>query len=971
MTHSAFDLLRSETIPSLNLTVEEYRHRVTHARHFHLDSKDSNNAFIVAFPTVPQDSTGVAHILEHTTLCGSRRYPVRDPFFMMIRRSLNTFMNAFTASDWTAYPFATQNRKDFDNLLQVYLDAVFFPILDPLDFAQEGHRVEFSDPKDPHSELIYKGVVYNEMKGAMSSPERQIWQTLQSELFPTTTYHYNSGGDPTKIPELTYQQLKQFHAKHYHPSNATFMTYGTFAVEEHQQKIEECALRHFEQESLDFGIPAERRYTAPVEVQTGYSLEGEEDLTRKTHVVLGWLLGKSTDPWEMMSTELLAGVLLDNSASPLRQALETTDLGAAPSELCGLDDDTQEAVFVCGLEGTEPENAAAIEQLILGVLEEVAIKGVPTAQVEAVLHQLELSQREVGGGRFPYGLQLMAKALPMIIHGGDPVSVLNIDPILHQLRVKIQDPQFIKSRTRQLLLDNPHRVRLTMTPDKALSIQQAAAEAERLAVIANSMSKEDKTRILELAAALKTRQESKDDPEILPKVGLKDVPAHIKIPEAHTEQDNSAKITWFDQGTNGLIYEQIVVDLPALDSDLLDDLQLFCAFVTEVGSGKRDYLQTQAWQASVTGGVSARTSVRAKVDDIQTVKGLFVLAGKALARNAKPLTEILQETFSQARFDELDRLRELVAQLRAQQEAHVVGQGHALAMVAASAGMGPCGALAHRWSGLEAVRQVKALDKALANPADLRAFATRLQRLRDTIVDCPKQFLVVGEAAEQQGIHAALATQWAGASKADTSSLRFKAERVEHAVQQVWTTNTQVNFSARAYQTVPQSHPDAPVLLVLGPFLRNGFLHRVIREQGGAYGAGASYNADTAAFRFFSYRDPHLVQTLTEFDNSLAWLQTEAHEPRQLEEAILNVISDIDRPDSPAGEAIGTFYSSIHGRTPEQRRHFRQKVLQVTLDDLKRVASQYMHPEVASTAVITNPYTAAQHRDLGLEIQVL
>jgi Zn-dependent M16 (insulinase) family peptidase len=971
MTHSAFDLLRRETIVSLNLTVAEYRHRVTNARHFHLESKDSNNAFIVAFPTVPQDSTGVAHILEHTTLCGSRRYPVRDPFFMMIRRSLNTFMNAFTASDWTAYPFATQNRKDFDNLLQVYLDAVFFPLLDPLDFAQEGHRMEFSDPNAPHSELVYKGVVYNEMKGAMSSPERQIWQMLQSTLFPTTTYHYNSGGDPTIIPELTYQQLKAFHAKHYHPSNATFMTYGTFPVEEHQQKFEQCALRHFEREPLDFRIPPERRYPAPVEVQTVYSLVGEEDLTRKSHVILGWLLGDSTDPWEMMSAELLAGVLLDNSASPLRQALETTDLGAAPSELCGLDQDTQEAVFVCGLEGTEPENAEAIEHLILRVLKEIAIKGVPTAQVEAVLHQLELSQREVGGGRFPYGLQLMAKALPMIIHGGNPVSVLNIDPILSALRAKIQDPEYIKSRTRQLLLDNPHRVRLTMTPDNKLSIRQAAAEAEKLAAIAARMSEVEKTRLLELAKALKGRQESKDDPEILPKVGLGDIPANINIPEGHSGQNNSLKITCFDQGTNGLIYEQIVVDLPTLDKDLLDTLPLFCAFITEVGCGKRDYLQSQAWQASITGGLSAHTSVRAKVGDIQTVTGLFVLAGKALARNTKPLTEILQETFSHVRFDELERLRELVAQLRAQHEAHVIGQGHALAMTAASAGMGPCGALAHRWSGLEAVRQIKALDKALANPAELSAFASRLQRLRDTIAECPKQFLVVSEATEQQGIHAALATQWASLSKANTDSARFKPNPVEHAVQQVWTTNTQVNFCAKAYQTAPQSHPDAPVLLVLGPFLRNGFLHRVIREQGGAYGAGASYNADTAAFRFFSYRDPHLVTTLTEFDNALAWLQTDAHQPRQLEEAILNVISDIDRPDSPAGEAIGTFFSSIHGRTPEQRRRFRQQVLEVSTNDLKRVASQYLQPALASTAVITDSHTAEQHRDLGLEVHVL
>ncbi|HXH01791.1 MAG TPA: insulinase family protein, partial [Candidatus Competibacteraceae bacterium] len=207
---SRFELLRSRSIPSLRVELEEYRHRGTGARHLHLKANDPHNAFLVAFLTVPQDSTGVAHILEHTALCGSRRFPVRDPFFMMIRRSLNTFMNAFTASDWTAYPFASQNRKDFNNLLEVYLDAAFFPLLDELDFAQEGHRLEFAEPGNPASPLVYKGVVYNEMKGAMSSPVSRLSQSLQTYLFPTTTYHYNSGGEPSDIPRLSHAQLKAF-----------------------------------------------------------------------------------------------------------------------------------------------------------------------------------------------------------------------------------------------------------------------------------------------------------------------------------------------------------------------------------------------------------------------------------------------------------------------------------------------------------------------------------------------------------------------------------------------------------------------------------------------------------------------------------------------------------------------------------------------------------------------------------------
>ena len=232
--HPAFTALRQQTIESLNIQVQQFEHTATGAMHYHLASSTNENVFLVALRTVPGDSTGVAHILEHTALCGSERYPVRDPFFMMLRRSLNTFMNAFTSSDWTAYPFASQNRKDFDNLLQVYLDAVFFSRLDPLDFAQEGHRVEFAEADNPDSELVFKGVVFNEMKGAMSSVSSTLWSKLCEQLFPSSTYHYNSGGDPEHIPDLSYEELLQFYRSHYHPSNAIFMTFGDIPATEHQ-----------------------------------------------------------------------------------------------------------------------------------------------------------------------------------------------------------------------------------------------------------------------------------------------------------------------------------------------------------------------------------------------------------------------------------------------------------------------------------------------------------------------------------------------------------------------------------------------------------------------------------------------------------------------------------------------------------------------------------------------------------------
>lgn len=281
--HPAFEWVRSEKIESLNILVEEYKHTQTGALHYHINSDNTENVFLVGFRTVPMDSTGVAHILEHTSLCGSDKYPVRDPFFMMIRRSLNTFMNAFTSSDWTAYPFASQNKKDFNNLMDVYLDAVFFTRLDELDFLQEGHRVEFSEPENSDSDLEFKGVVFNEMKGAMSSPVSVLWQTISKYLYPASTYHYNSGGEPEDIPDLTYRQLKDFHKTHYHPSNAVFMTFGDIPCYEHQAKIEEQALSHFEKLDLSIGVDKEKRYLAPISIDEAYSydLVGDETISEK------------------------------------------------------------------------------------------------------------------------------------------------------------------------------------------------------------------------------------------------------------------------------------------------------------------------------------------------------------------------------------------------------------------------------------------------------------------------------------------------------------------------------------------------------------------------------------------------------------------------------------------------------------------------------------------------------------------
>lgn len=956
--HVAFEATGGTYIESLNMHVQGYRHIKTGASHFHMDCDFSENVFLVAFRTVPMDSTGVAHILEHTALCGSEHYPVRDPFFMMLRRSLNTFMNAFTSSDWTAYPFASKNRKDFFNLMQVYLDAAFFSRLDRLDFAQEGHRLEFQDPKDPNSPLVFKGVVFNEMKGAMSSPVSTLWQTLTSHLFPTTTYHYNSGGDPEHIPDLTHEDLVAFYRSHYHPTNAVFMTFGNIPAHEHQAFFEEHALSRFDrlEGHSTIAVSDEQRYSEPKRVEETYACDDNEHKEQdKTHIVMGWLLGHNIDLDDLLRCHLLASVLLDNSASPLRYALESSPLGSAPSPLCGLEDSNREMSFVCGLEGSCPEHAEALESLIMDTLESVAQNGVPRDQIEAALHQLELAQREVTGGDYPYGLHLILSAMPAAIHRGDVMAALNLDPALDRLREAASHETFFQDLVRELLLNNAHRVRLTMRPDFSLAQRRDADEKARLERIKQRLSPSELRDIEAQTEALLARQGQEDDPGVLPKVGIEDVPKDLDIAHGETTTLAGRSLHRYAQGTNGLCYQEIVIDLPELDDELLACLPLYTRCLTELGSNGRDYQSTQARQSLVTGGIHAYSNVRAEIHNPQELRGHMILSGKALHRNVSALTELMQETLETTRFDELNHIRELVSQERASREQGVTSQGHSLAMIAASSGFSSAAYLSHELRGLVGIQRLKALDDGLDDSAALEALAGRFSRLHQLIQGCPRQFLLVGEPHHLEAQELALQGAWGECdSTMDSSHRPFSGKEPQGQIAEVWTTSTQVNFCAMVFPTVGSDHEDAPVLDVLGGFLRNGYLHRVIREQGGAYGGGASHDSDNACFRFYSYRDPRLQETLADFERAVEWLLREQHKYRLVEEAILGVIGSMDKPGSPAGEAKRAFHSALYGRDKAFRQSYRQAVLKVRTDDLKRVADRYLRTANASRAIITS-----------------
>ena len=963
--HPAFQLIRQHHVEALDVFVSEYKHKVTGATHYHLASELDENVFLVAFRTQPMDSKGEAHILEHTALCGSEKFPVRDPFFLMIRRSLNTFMNAFTSADWTAYPFATQNKKDFQNLLEVYLDAAFAANLNELDFAQEGIRIELEN-----GEPVYKGVVFNEMKGAMSSPSDQLYHQLAHHLFPKTTYHYNSGGDPRDIPDLTYPELVDFYKSHYHPSNAVFMTFGNESAYHLQEQFETLALSKFEKGQTLHSTP-ETRLTAPVEVTETYALDAE-DLKDKTYHIISWLLPEASDIKLRLGMRLVEGILLEDSASPLRHYLETCDYAQSTGPIMGVDDSNFEMTFFCGVQGSNPEHAQEFKDGVFKILEEVASKPVDAEMVDAILHQIELHQREINGDGMPYGLSLILNGLGSVIHHNDPLHVWDVDTAIEQVKEELKDPMWLSNLIKEHLLDNTHRVQMTLVPDATKSAKEAEAEKARLAEIGAKLTDEQKAEIIKQTEALKVRQDTPDDMNLLPKVGLEDVPADLHIIQGQLREiisnNHDTPLNLYHAGTNGIYYQQVLVKI----SDAVVQspyFNLLAVLLGEVGAGEYDYLELQQLQTAVSGGVGMGASLRSKFDDKNKISAWLTLTTKSLVNNFEAI-RILKLAFEQLRFDEKDRIIELLQQRKTRWQSRISGSGHSYAMQIASRN---CSALAQRDyqnTGLGALNWLTELVTKIENDeAAYDALIAELKAIHRVLLQAPKQFLLVCEEHQSDRLIEEIQDVWDKLA-IDQTPLELTTVFTENSNKdEAWLIQANVQFCASAYPAVEVSHPDAAPLMVLAAYLRNGFLHSAIREKGGAYGGGASYDGNACSFRFYSYRDPRLAETFKDFEASIDWLVNTEHLPHQLEEAILGLVASMDKPGSPAGEAISACYALLHARTPAVRKQLRARLLAVTLDDLKRVAEQYLVQQKLVRAVVAPVAKRDTLLELGFEIK--
>jgi len=952
-----FNLQEQKNIPLLDVNAQIYNESEFNCKHIHLESDSNEKVFMVAFRTIPEDSTGVAHILEHTALCGSKKYPVRDPFFMMIRRSLNTFMNAFTSSDWTAYPFATLNKKDFNNLLGVYLDSAFFPNLDSLDFAQEGHRLEFQEKNNPESEIEIKGVVYNEMKGAMSSITSQLWHGMSKHLYSSSTYKHNSGGDPENIIDLSHEDLVNFHQKHYHPSNATFFTFGNIDPLEIQSFIKENVLDNFSPSDEVVAVKNEVKLESPKVVSDFYNPQpGDEN---NHHIVLSWLLNESHNPVQLLETYLMSNILLDNSASPLRKVLESTKLGKSPSPLTGLEADQKELVFAAGLEGVDSNKSKEVEKLIMDCLTKLVEDGVPKDLIDSSLHQLEIRQREITGSGMPFGLQIMLTCLPACIHNDNPLNVLDLDSAFNTIKNNLKTENYIENLIDRSLIKNNHRLTYSLIPDTELNKKNEEKIQNKVFEITKNFSSDDKEKLIKLANDLEKRQNSIDDPEVLPKVTKEDIPKTRNYASPIAFAKDKSTDYFYKSGTNGIVYHSMIFPCDALDENELKIASLFSNTLTDIGLGKDGYEDIQKYQSSITGGISASfITIPNKSDD--TFKLALKVSSKSLEGNESYMQDLILRTVKESSFDETKRIEELLEFISSDNEKSVIQNGHILSMSNAASQISDIASTNDLTSGLRFIHNTNHLSKLIGENDELAKYLELLRSINSKISNTPSH-LFTASALDKAKLNLDFTI------KENTHHYKNQGLVALQSNPIGWITGSQVCFCAEAFPTVDYKHEDAPALTVLGTVLRNGYLHSAIREKGGAYGAGASQDSNNKVFKFFSYRDPKCTETFKEFKKSREWSIKNITE-EQLEEGVLGVISSIDKPLSPFGEAMSDFMSSLDQKTQDERLSFRSKVKECSLADLAMVSEKYLFNESKRSAIAGQNYET-ELKDLGFEIK--
>lgn len=938
-----YTVKRVEEVPDFFITAVMLTHDQTGAEHLHAARDDENNTFSVTFRTTPLDSTGIPHILEHTVLCGSEKFPVRDPFFKMLSRSMATFMNALTAYDWTMYPFSSQNEQDFKNLMSVYMDAAFHPLIRELDFCQEGWRLEQKDLTDPSSPIVFKGVVYNEMKGVFSNPQSLYMQEALNALLPSHTYGVVSGGDPKHITSLTHKQLQDFHAKHYHPSNARFFTYGHLPLEPHLEFIN-SSLSNFSKIAPSVRVPLEPRWKKPQSKHISCAPDPMAADPDKQHTVsVNFLMSEITNVYENFIASVVGYLLTNGETSPFYRALVESGLGSDYSPNTGYHSETKEAIFAVGLMNVSEADVGKVVEIIDKTLDKVIEEGFDKTRISALLHQIELSQRHQGGN---FGFHLAITLASPWIHEGDPIQGMQVTKMVEKFRENLKEnPKLLQEKVKQYLKNNQHRLTLTMGPDQEFEAKRTQEEEKRLAGHVKSLKQEDKDRIYKRGLELEEQQNFKEDLSCLPSLKVEHLSRKIKLEPIEMDHAGWSFIQTCEQPTNGVTYLRQASSLDGLPEDLMPYVPLFSEVITSIGAGGHDYLWMSQQQELYTGGLGATPLCVGHHSSSSRLQRGILFSSHCLEKNFKNMLDLWTQIINSPDFSDMTRLTTLIKMCASSLASGLADKGHHYAISSSAASLDVASQNHETMFGYSQVHTMK----KIAERDDISDIVYKLETIAGLVLDQSCLRLAVNSTPTSMDRSVKGIKTYLGSIKgeAEMSPVFPEVEEIKATSHKThYQLPFSVNFVAQSFPAVRYTHKDFAPLNVLATLMSRKFLHREIREKGGAYGSGALNSP--GVFSFFSYRDPQSVNTLDVYKRCVEWAVTGELSKEDVEEAKLGVFQKNDKPVPPGSRGQTRFVYDI---SDDMRQTNRDRLFNVTEEDIRRVASQYLSEEKCSNGV--------------------
>ncbi len=938
-----YKVIRKEKISEYAAEALYCKHIATGAEIVSIQCDDENKVFGITFKTPPSDSTGVAHILEHSVLCGSRKYPVKEPFVELLKGSLNTFLNAFTYPDKTCYPVASANEEDFYNLVDVYLDAVFFPRINKEIFHQEGWHL---DPTGEDNELHIRGVVYNEMKGAYSSPDGLLSEFSQRLLFPDTTYGVDSGGEPAVIPDLTYEAFVDFHKTYYHPGNARIFFYGDGDIERRFAKLDEFLSA--------FG-PADKK--AVVDLQPfGTSPQTHRIPVEPSSPDMGlmmtvnWLFPEITDLKTRLGLYVLEHALIGLSSSPLRKALMDSNLGDDLAGV-GLEEELRQFYFSTGLKGVEPGNEDKVEALILSTLTDLAEKGIDAGAIEAALNTIEFSLREQNTGSFPRGLSMMLMSLANWLYERDPIAGLRFEAPLAEIKRELASGEAVlENLLRTYVLESKHRVTVILEPNLNLAQTRKDEEKKRVATLYENLGADREQRVAEDAKALAVFQETSDSPEALasiPQLTPEDLPRENVPTPTEVREADIEQLFYNDLETNGIGYLDLGFDLTVLPERLLPYVNVFGRALLEMGTAKQDEVSLTRRISAKTGGIS-----RSKIISTSMTGGTvarMVLRGKATVEKFSELTDVLLEILTSANLGNRDRFLQIVSESRTRTEMRLVPSGHSFAKVRLQGALSSAGAMDEYTGGVEQLFFLRALEKRVRENFD---------EVREDLEEFRKLLLVKNAMVANLTVaekHApALIDNVAELTSTLESAVNqhYQIEPIQKGKAEGLTIAAQVNYVGKAADLKKFGYSVTGATHVISRYLRTGYLWEQVRVRGGAYGSFSLVNQFDGTVTMLSYRDPNTDKTLVTFDNTGAFLEKLELSKEELDKNIVGAVGDLDAYALPDAKGYKGMVRHLVGTTDADRQCIRDEMFAVTQDDFHAFGSVMRQAMAEANTVI-------------------